>query len=155
MTYPNHKYKGAGALVELHEERLRSFHRTWKLAKAGGVILPVTDDPDYISMETLLVHILRSAGNYMRWICDKLNLADPGIEPVPAPDKVEREAETYIPHIIEKWQKPLINVPEEKFFDAVYKSNWGPEYCIEAMLEHAVMHPVRHEFQLKKLLAAN
>lgn len=153
MIYSEYKYKGAGALVALHGERLRSFYSTWKLAEEKGIKLPVTDDPDYISMETLLVHLLRSAGNYMRWICDKLNLGDPGIEPVPSPDKVKREAETYIAHLIEKWHQPLISIDEEKFFDAVYKSNWGPEYCIEAMLEHAVMHPVRHEFQLKNLLA--
>jgi hypothetical protein len=49
----------------------------------------------------------------------------------------------------------LISIEESKFFDAVYKSNWGTDYCIEAMLEHAVMHPIRHEFQLKELCLIN
>ena len=46
-----------------------------------------------------------------------------------------------------------MNVEPELFEDKVYTSNWGVNYCIDAMLEHAVMHPIRHEFQLKNLIA--
>ena len=40
----------------------------------------------------------------------------------------------------------------ELFMDKTYTSRWKVEYCIDAMLEHAVMHPIRHEFQLSNLL---
>ena len=33
-----------------------------------------------------------------------------------------------------------------------YPSQWKTRYCIDSMLEHAVMHPVRHAFQLDELL---
>ena len=56
--------------------------------------------------------------------------------------------------LLEKWRTPLCNVEPKLFEDKNYKSNWGVEYCIDAMLEHAVMHPIRHEFQLKNLINA-
>lgn len=152
MKSPTYIYKGASALVQLHEENIKAFFNVWKQAKQRDIKLPETDDPDYESLETLLFHVLRSAGGYMRWICQKLELQDPQINQVPSIEVVENEAEGYIDHLIERWNWPLTLVEEAKFFDKVYKSNWGADYCIEAMLEHAVMHPKRHEFQLKNLI---
>lgn len=142
-------------MVIMHAEHIRSFYYTWMQAKAAGIKLPETEDPDYASLETLLVHILRSAGGYMRWICKNLGLNDPEIKIVPLPEAVQNEAESYIAHLLERWNLPLVQVDEERILNEVYKSNWGVDYCIEAMLEHAVMHPLRHEFQLKELLASS
>lgn len=96
--------------------------------------------------------ILRAARNYMVWICKNLNLPDPQIEMAPEPDLIEMKADDYVSHLIEKWRLPLSEIPEEKFHTPCYTSNWGVEYCIDAMLEHAVMHPIRHEFQLNNLI---
>lgn len=148
-----YKYAGANALVELHEIHLLSFYETWKKAKQFKVKLPTTEDPYYKSLDTLLFHVLQSARGYMIWMCEKLQLGDPLINETPVVENIEEKAEEHISHLIEKWELPLINVEPELFEDKVYKSNWGVDYCIDAMLEHTVMHPIRHEFQLKKLIA--
>ena len=149
---PEYKYNGARSLVLLHEQYLKSFVQTWKEAKAKNVALPKTDDPCYVSLEALLRHPLRSARGYMTWMCDKLELPDPKINPTPAEDEIEAAADSYLEHVIDGWKLPLAEVPEDKFNSTLYKSRWGVEYCIDAMLEHAVMHPLRHEFQLKNLM---
>ena len=64
----------------------------------------------------------------------------------------EKEADEYLVHLLEKWRTPLAEVPIDKFEHGTYTSRWGTDYCIDAMLEHAVMHPIRHEFQLKTLM---
>ena len=151
-SLPNYCYNGARALILLHETHLRSFLKTWKEAKELDIKLPETNDTDYESLETLLHHLLRSARGYMFWMCDKLGLDDPQIDRTPAPGYVEDKAEVYLEHLLERYRIPLVDVKEELFFDKVYKSRWGVDYCIEAMLEHAVMHPERHEFQLKNLI---
>ena len=138
----------------LQEKYLRSFVQTWKQAKEMNIVLPETDDSSYVSLEALLRHILRAARGYMTWMCDKLELPDPQINPTPGDKDIEAEADSYLEHVIEGWKLPLANVPEDKFNSTVYKSRWGVEYCIDAMLEHAVMHPLRHEFQLKNLMNA-
>lgn len=46
-----------------------------------------------------------------------------------------------------------MNVEEETFYYPEYPSNGGTHpHCIDIMLQHAVMHPIRHDFQLRELL---
>lgn len=135
----------------LHERALRAYLVTWRRARAAGVKLPATEDPNYASLQTLLVHGLRAARNYMTWLCEKLGLPDPGIDEPPTPEKVEAEAERYVAHLLARWRLPLADV-EESRFTAVHKSRWGEDMSLEGMLEHAAMHPQRHGFQLEELM---
>lgn len=135
----------------MHEAELRRALVVWRQAKAAGVTLPETADPDYASLETLLVHILGAARGYMVWICRQLELPDPEIRPVPEAAVIEGEAENYLEHILERWRLPLAEVPEARFEPEVYRSNWGTPYAVEAMLEHALVHPLRHTFQLLEM----
>ena len=150
-----YSFGGARALVALHDQHMRSFLETWRKAKKTGVRLPQTPDPSYKSMETLLRHSLKASRGYIKWICQKLELPDPGIDPLPELEDIERSADAFLAHLMERWKSPLREVPEERFFDRTYISHWDVEYCIEAMLEHAVMHPIRHEFQLINLINAH
>lgn len=34
------------------------------------------------------------------------------------------------------------------------ESRWGEDYTIEQMLEHAIVHPMRHRIQLERLMSA-
>jgi uncharacterized damage-inducible protein DinB len=149
----NYRYRGARALVLLHEKSLRELLPVWRSAKAAQVQLPATNDPDYVSLEAVLSHALRSARGYMTWLCEKLDLPDPGIDQAPDASRVERDAERYIEHLLTRWRLPLAEV-EEPRFGAVHKTRWGEDMSCEGMLEHAVMHPVRHRFQLEELLEA-
>ena len=147
----HYRYRGARALVLLHERALRSYLATWRRARAAGVRLPDTTDPSYASLQTLLMHGLKASRGYMTWLCEKLGLPDPGIDEPPAPDKVEAEADRYIEHLLGRWRLPLVDVEEERFA-AIHKSRWGEDMSLEGMLEHAAMHPQRHAFQLEELM---
>jgi hypothetical protein len=151
-TLPAYKYNGAQSLVLLHDNYMKSFLLTWQKAKEFNIRLPVTGDENYQSLETLLFHVLRSSGRYMIWICDKLNLDNPHIEPAPHINEIQNKAGDYLNYLLEKWRLPLVDVPEDSFRGISYQSNWGDLFCIEAMMEHAVLHPIRHEFQLKNLI---
>jgi len=149
----NYRYRGARALVLLHERALRDLLPVWRRAKAAEIRLPSTKDPDYASLETLLQHALRSARGYMTWLCEKLGLPEPGIDPAPEAPRVEQEAERFIQYLLERWRLPLADV-EEARFGATHKTRWGEDMSLEGMLEHAVMHPIRHRFQLEELMEA-
>jgi hypothetical protein len=139
-------------MVLLHERYMREFLEVWKRAKAGKIKLPHTSDSNYQSLETLLVHVLRASRNYMVWICEKLNLPDPEIEMVPEPNAVEADAGRYLIHLLLRWSEPLTDVSEQHMSRPSYKSRWGMDYSIDSMLEHAVLHPIRHTFQLEELI---
>lgn len=154
-TLPAYQYGAARTMVDLHGEYLQNFLIVWKKAKAAEIGLPETDHPGYVSMETLLAHILGAAGSYMVWMAQKLELPDPEIDPVPSLEDIEAKADDYLTHLIQQWRTPLANVEEELFGDQEYRSNWGVLYSVESMLEHAVMHPILHRVQLLELLEEN
>jgi len=150
-----YRYRGAGVLIFLQGKHMRSLLSVWRQAKEKNVKLPETADTDYESLETILFHVFRASRGYIKWICEKLNLPNPGIDSPPALEKIEKEAESYLEYLLEKWREPLKELDEKVFYNKAYPANWGVEYCIDAMLEHAVMHPVRHEFQLSNLIVSS
>jgi uncharacterized damage-inducible protein DinB len=149
----DYRWRGARALVIIHERSMREFLPVWREAARRGVRLPATDDPDYASLHTLLHHVLRASRGYMTWLCEKLGLPDPAIEAAPPPDVVEREADRYLEHLLERWRAPLAGLEEERF-QPIFKARWGADISGESMLEHAVVHPLRHRFQLEELMEA-
>lgn len=154
MTDP-YTSSAARALVSLHETHLRECLVVWKQAKAAKLQLPETDNEHYRSLETLLEHILGAPRGYLVWICRQLELPDPDLRPAPGVDTTQAEADSYLEHLLERWSLALVDVEEEKLYSPEYPSNGGTHHhCIDIMLEHAVMHPIRHEFQLKELLQA-
>jgi hypothetical protein len=116
------------------------------------VSLPLTNDPAYASLEALGRHVLSAAGGYMTWMCEMLALPDPGIRSAPDAAAMVSDADDYVEHVLERWRSPLRDVSSESLERPEYPSRWQTRYCIDAMLEHAVMHPIRHAFQLDELL---
>ena len=151
-TVGNYEYAGAQAMVQLHECHLRSCVATWHQAFEAGVRLPDSEHDAYASMETLLTHLLSAARHYMTWACEQLALPDPGIRAAPRADQVLEEVEGFVEHLLERWRTPLSEVPKERFVRQTFKSRWGVDYSVDAMLEHAVMHPIRHQHQLLALI---
>lgn len=149
----HYRSRATRALVLLHERELRQLLPVWQRAVAARIRLPATDDPDYASLETLLHHVLRASRGYMTWMCDRLGLPDPGIEPAPGPEEVAREVDRYVEHLLERWRATLQDL-EPARLDEEHTSRWGATLSIDSMLEHAVLHPMRHRFQLEELLDA-
>ncbi len=143
---------GARALVYLHAKHLRAFIATWRQAAATGLELPASEDPDCVSLEAMLRHVLGAARGYMVWMCEVLELEDPAIDSVP--DEVTADLDAYVAHVLERWDGPLCGLQARDADRPAYPSRWGTEYCIDAMLEHAAMHPIRHELQLDRLMGA-
>jgi len=151
---PQHRYNGARSMIILHDRYLRGFVDTWRRGKEASLTLPETTDPSYASMQSLLRHVLRAARGYMVWMCEMLELPDPAIEATPGDADVEAAAEAYLDHLAQSWSTPLAGVDAACFEDREYRARWGTQFSIDAMMEHAVMHPIRHEYQLRRLLDA-
>jgi hypothetical protein len=147
-----YRSRAVRALVLLHEEHLRRFVHTWRVALAAPVSLPPAEDPAYASLGALGRHVLGAAGGYMVWMCEVLTLPDPGIRSAPDAAVIVRDADEYMEHVLDRWRSPLREVPDGRLETPEYPSEWKTRYCIDSMLEHAVMHPIRHAFQLGELI---
>ena len=67
-------------------------------------------------------------------------------------DVIEAEVDDYLEHLLQQWRKPLVEVRGKRFYQPVYTAPWNVDYCIDALLEHALVHPMRHRFQLQELM---
>jgi uncharacterized damage-inducible protein DinB len=67
---------------------------------------------------------------------------------------VAKQGVAYLKRLDRAWHKHMAWMPA-KVLDspAVHTSRWGAPMTVEAMLEHAVAHPMRHRFQLEELIA--
>jgi uncharacterized damage-inducible protein DinB len=146
------QYRGVRALVTLHERELSRFTDTWKTAKARDVALPGTKHTPETTLEDVLVHVLHWARDYLVWSCEKLQLPDPGCAPIPEVSVVARKVDAYVEHLLARWKEPFRELPEDAFCEPVYRTRWGSHYPVEALLEHAVVHPMRHRLQLEELM---
>src|SRR5882724_13537107 len=110
-----YRSRAVRAMVLLHEEHLRLFVQTWRLALADSVSLPSTDDPAYASLDTLGQHVLKAAGGYLIWICEVLALPDSGIRLAPDATAIVRDADDFMEHVLERWRSgPLLQVSDEQ-----------------------------------------
>jgi uncharacterized damage-inducible protein DinB len=139
--------------VELHEVELNRFFDTWEVFRASGIPLPVTTDPSYASIDHLCGHVLRSARNYLTWVgeCVKRPVADLDLDD----DRltVARKGRAFLDEVLAAWRRHLTALEDAELAPATYKSRWGEDYNVEQMLEHAVVHPMRHRVQLERLMA--
>jgi hypothetical protein len=148
-----YRSRAVRAMVLLHEEHLRRFVQTWRQAMAIPVKLSPTSDPNYASLSELGRHVLSAAGGYLVWMCEMLSLPDPGVRPPPEAIAIARDADDYLEHVLERWRaEALRQISDEQLETPEYPSHWRTRYCIDSMLEHAVMHPIRHSFQLDELI---
>lgn len=148
------KSNAVRSCVELHEIELRRFYDTWEAFRASGASLPQTDDPSYASPAHLGGHVLRAARNYLTWIgeCVKRPVTD--VDPEDDRVSVARKGRAFMDEVLAAWRRHLAALDDAELAPAMYKSRWGEDYNIEQMLEHAVVHPMRHRIQLERLTAA-
>jgi hypothetical protein len=148
---PTFTWRGARALVLLHEESMRAALAAWRRAKAAKVKLPASDNAAYASLETVLHHVLKAGRNMFLWISEKLALPDPKIDEAPEPSRIEAEADRYLQHLLDRI-RPLFAGVDAKRFEEVHKDRSGHDTSLLARLEHAVVHPQRHRFQLEEMM---
>ena len=146
------KSNAVRSCVELHETELRRFLDTWERFRATGAPLPPTDDPAYQSPDHLKGHVLRAARNYLTWIGECV------ARPVTDVDLdadflgVARKGRVFMEEVLAAWRRHLASLEDRELSPEAYTARWGQPYSVEQMLEHAVVHPMRHRIQLERLM---
>jgi hypothetical protein len=129
-------------------------HVVWKKAKRLGVKLPASRDPAYRSLDLLMRHPLRACRGYLTWLCEVLDRPDPEVPDPPEPKDVASKGGVYLKVLERAWHAKMAWMPNKVLDSAVvHTSRWGAPMTVEAMLEHAAVHPMRHRFQLEELIA--
>jgi len=118
------------------------------------VVDPDTKDDDCRSVQTIVSHVINSGYGYANYIRDwySIPLKSParrlfsGTEFIEEIDKML----DYTSETLEgKWE-----ISEEEIMKIKIKSRWGSEYDIEQLLEHAIVHILRHRRQIEKFISS-
>jgi hypothetical protein len=142
------------SMVELHEAELRSFLSTWKRFAASGKPMPeARGDADYESAERLVAHVQGSARSYLLWIWEVLEQPIAGLELIRDPAIIVPRLDAFMEETLDGWKHHLARLEDEQLGPAQHKSRWGDPFMIDQMLEHAIVHPMRHRIQLERILA--
>jgi len=147
------KSRAVMSLVELHEQEWRRFWETWDRFVAAGAPMPeARGDADYQSANHLVGHVARAARNYLTWIGDQLGRPVKDVDLEMDSLKIAPRAKEFVAEVLAAWRRHLPAVEDAELEPTTYKSRWGVPFTIEAMLEHAVVHPMRHRIQLERIL---
>jgi uncharacterized damage-inducible protein DinB len=147
------KSNAVRSCVELHEVELRRFYEVWERFCASGTPLPASDDPSYASAEHLGGHVFRAARGYLTWIGEFVGRPVTDVDAETDPVRLARKGRAFVDEVLAAWRRHLALLEDREMTPATRKSRWGEDYNIEQMLEHAVVHPMRHRIQLERLMS--
>lgn len=145
--------RGVRALVLLHDREVRAFLAVWRRASALGVVPPETTDPDCKSLEAMAHHVFRAARGYLTWVCEVLERPMPSLPQPPEPEGLGAEAGAYVETLAAAYREHMAWMPNEVLDSPkTYMTRWNLPIAVESMLEHAVVHPMRHRLQIEQWL---
>jgi hypothetical protein len=139
--------------VELHEIEINRFYQVWEAFCASGTPLPESSDPSYESSNHLGGHVFRAARNYLTWVGECVRRPVTNLDPDTDLVRIAGKGRTFVDEVLSGWRQHLSALEDAELAPATYRSRWGEDYNIEQMLEHAVVHPMRHRIQLERLIA--
>ncbi|RTY89853.1 DinB family protein [Flavobacterium sp. GT3R68] len=114
-----------------------------------------TDNPDCQSIQTVLSHVVRSGYSYCVYIRNLRN------ENVLCPEKTNRgsisEYLTDLNNVLKFTHETFHTISDkelERFKESEkIKTSWEQVYDIEQMMEHAIVHVLRHRLQIENFKA--
>ena len=108
-------------------------------------------DPDLASIQAISVHIVQAAhahASYIRKARDLPWTPAPEVE-IPSPAALRPLLATELRYM-EGALEGLYDAPEEVFTRLTFQVRWGPTYDPEMMLEHTIVHLLRHRRQIER-----
>jgi uncharacterized damage-inducible protein DinB len=144
-----------GALMDEYERAASELGRLIERIPEDDFVRVVdseTSSDDCRSVQTIMSHVVRAGYGYADYIREQFSIASAR----PAPRLLSREesleqldaALRYTARTLEgRWE-----MSEEEISRTVIDSRWGVVYDVEGLLEHAIVHILRHRRQIEKFI---
>ena len=111
-----------------------------------------TENEDCRSIQTIVNHLVASGYYYSNYIRQQLSMNVPTVEPKQiVHSEINREFDRMLAYTIEifdgKWK-----AMDEKMEIVTIETRWGMIYTIDQLLEHAIVHALKHRRQIEKFI---
>lgn len=144
-----------GALMDEYERAAAELARLIERIPEDDFVRIVdsqTKDDDCRSVQTIMSHVVRAAYGYADYIREQFAIASarPENKLLSRQESLEQldAALLYTVQTLEgKWE-----MSGEEMSATVIKTRWGAVYDVEGLLEHAVVHILRHRRQVEKFI---
>ena len=146
-----------GALLDEYEKavvELQTLLKTISQEELISLVDQETKDPDCVSIQSILTHVVRAGYGYVVAIRQFLGeqVAYPTsviLDSVEDYEKALKEMFQYNEQLFDDY--PDLKIEE---YDTLNKINvrWGQQYDVEQLLEHAIVHILRHRRQIERFL---
>ena len=144
-----------GALMDEYERAASELERLIERIPEEDFVRVVdlqTKDDDCRSVQTIMAHVVRAAYGYADYIREQFSIAStrPQSRLYSGRESVEQleAALRYTAQTLEgRWE-----MSDEEISGTVINSRWGVVYNVEGLMEHAVMHILRHRRQIEKFI---
>lgn len=121
-------------------------------AQLAEIVDPLTENPDCKSIQSILTHVVSSGYSYCVYI---RNLKDPSVQ---RPLRNNRESATEycndldaVLHYTDETFAQIYDDELEEFeSNKKIQTRWQQEYDIEQLMEHAIVHILRHRRQIER-----
>lgn len=111
-----------------------------------------TQNEDCRSIQTIVSHVIRAGFSYANYIRESLSMTGSPVE-----DKkityleISSEMDRMLAYTVEifdgKWE-----IMDEQITNSIITARWGVIYNIDQLLEHAIVHVLKHRRQIEKFL---
>ena len=144
-----------GAMLDEYERALAEYiHLVTGVPESvfPAIIDPDTDDEDCRSIQTVTHHVIRAGFGYADYLRDTFGMASsrPDLEMTTHADVEDRLREMFA-YTLETLQGKEL-MPYDEISGTRMQVRWGPIYDIEQLLEHAIVHVLRHRRQVDRFL---
>ncbi|MDT4956043.1 MAG: hypothetical protein QOJ02_4181 [Acidobacteriota bacterium] len=144
-----------GALMDEYERAASELERLIERIPEDDFVRVVdsqTKDDDCRSVQTIMSHVVRAGYGYADYIREQFSIASSRPQPklLSRQESLEQldAALRYTAQTLEgKWE-----MSDEEISGTVIKSRWGAVYDVEGLLEHAIVHILRHRRQVEKFI---
>jgi hypothetical protein len=68
------------------------------------------------------------------------------------PYEIATRATEFTADVLAAYRRHLAEITDQELEPQVHHTRWGGIMSVEDMLEHAVVHPMRHRIQLERIL---
>ena len=151
---------GLGAILDEYKKASEEYISVLNNVSQNDFVKIVDDkttDEDCRSIQTITRHVIRSGYGYANYVLNSFSIT------VDTPDanKMKIETSEDASNEVRKMLKfniyNLYEINREKveanMFSIKFTTRWGEEFNFEQILEHAVVHVLRHRRQVEKFIA--
>ena len=151
----NYRKGAVGALMDEYERasaELKTILNKISAEDFVKIVDPDTKDEDCRSVQTIMTHVVRAGYGYSNYLRKEFGInSDNPVYQINDADEAISHFDGMLEYTVQtlegKWE-----MPEEEITNIKIVTRWGTTLHMETLLEHAIVHILRHRRQIERFL---